>query len=221
MFMEIINLDPRDCTRWKYADRNHFEFGDTEALALDIQTNGQINPVFVRKISNDPQFKYEVIAGSRRLKACLSANIKMSAILVDVPDDKAATIQIKENEQVPLSEYSKGLAFDKLKKDNKLTQEQLASLACCSRKKIFSLLTFAQVDPKIWQAVGNMSKVSAKSSETILAISKKSPEHKEALIEIAEEIKKGAGYKRIEQLVNAILLGATHTGEEEQITSKS
>ena len=66
-----------------------------------------------------------------------------------------------------------------------------------------------------------MSKVSAKSSETILAISKKSPKHKEALIEIAEEIKKGAGYKRIEQLVNAILLGATHTGEEEQITSKS
>ncbi|MCC8417247.1 MAG: hypothetical protein LN588_01735 [Rickettsia endosymbiont of Bryobia graminum] len=66
-----------------------------------------------------------------------------------------------------------------------------------------------------------MSKVSAKSSETILALSKKSSEHKEALIEIAEEIKKGTGYKRIEQLVNAIISGNTHTGEEEIITSKS
>jgi len=27
--MQIIKLDPRDCTRWKYADRSPFEFGDT------------------------------------------------------------------------------------------------------------------------------------------------------------------------------------------------
>ena len=26
--MEIIKIDPSLCTRWKYADRNSFEFGD-------------------------------------------------------------------------------------------------------------------------------------------------------------------------------------------------
>ena len=35
--MEVIEIDPRLCTRWKYADRNSFEFGDTNILAEDIK----------------------------------------------------------------------------------------------------------------------------------------------------------------------------------------
>ena len=40
--MEIIEVDPRVCKRWQYADRNSFEFGDTNILAEDIKRNGQI-----------------------------------------------------------------------------------------------------------------------------------------------------------------------------------
>jgi ParB family chromosome partitioning protein len=66
-----------------------------------------------------------------------------------------------------------------------------------------------------------MSKVSARSAETILALSKKSITHKEALIEIAEEIRKGAGSVRIEKLVNEILNGEFGKEEEEIITNTS
>ncbi len=38
--MEIIKIDPSLCTRWKYADRNSFEFGDINLLAEDIKLNG-------------------------------------------------------------------------------------------------------------------------------------------------------------------------------------
>jgi ParB family transcriptional regulator, chromosome partitioning protein len=219
--MQVIQIDPRDCTRWLYADRSNFEFGNTDALAQDIKQNGQINPIFVRKIHDNPKFKYEVIAGSRRLRACLNANLMIDAIIIDVNDDKAALIQLKENDKLPLSEFSKSIAFAKLKKDKKLTQEQLAQIAGYSRKKIFSLLSFAKVDQKIWDAVGNMSKVSAKSSETILYISKKSQEHKDALIEIADEIKKGAGHRRIERMVAQIISGKSKSVEPELILSTS
>lgn len=219
--MQIEILDPRDCTRWKYTDRSSFEFGDTNALAEDIAANGQINPIFVRPLAGNSKFKYEVIAGSRRLQACLNANLMINAIIADVPDSKAATIQIKENEQIPLSEFSKGIAFSKLKDDNKLTQEQLAEIIGCSRKKVHSLLAFAKVDNKVWQAVGNMSKVSAKSAEVILALSKKSDAHKEALIEIAEEIKKGAGHRRIAKMIEDILSSGTKRIDEELIKSTS
>ena len=64
-----------------------------------------------------------------------------------------------------------------------------------------------------------MSKVSARSAETILALSKKSTAHKEALIEIAEEIRKGAGSVRIEKLVDEILNGEFSNQEEEIITN--
>ena len=219
--MKIETLDPRDCTRWKYADRSSFEFGDTNALAEDIRANGQINPVFVRPLVDNPKFKYEVIAGSRRLQACLNGNLMINAIITDASDDKAATIQIKENDQIPLSEFSKGIAFSKLKKDSKFTQEQLAEVIGCSRKKVFSLLAFAKVDKKIWDAVANMSKVSAKSAETILALSKKSNAHKEALIEIAEDIRKGAGYRRIEQMVSNIVAGGSNDADEGLVQNAS
>ncbi len=69
---------------------------------------------------------------------------------------------------------------------------------------------FAKIDKAIWNAVANMSKVSAKSAETIYRLSKKSQAYKNALIEIAEEIRKGAGSRRIEQFVNELILGEEH-----------
>ena len=217
--MEVIEIDPRLCTRWKYADRNSFEFGDTNILAEDIKRNGQITPVFVRTLKDNGKFKYEIIAGSRRLQACLAADLPLKAILTNVTDAEAATIQIKENEQIGLSEYSRGMSFAKLKQDGKLTQEQLAEIAGCSRKKIQNLLAFEKIDKAIWNAVTNMSKVSARSAETILALSKKSTAHKEALIEIAEEIKKGAGSIRIEKLVDEILNSESGKQEKQIITN--
>ena len=219
MFMEIIEIDPRVCKRWQYADRNSFEFGDTNILAEDIKRNGQLTPVFVRTLKDNGKFQYEVIAGSRRLQACLAADLPIKAILTNVTDVEAATIQIKENEQIGLSEYSRGLSFAKLKQDGKLTQEQLAEIAGCSRKKIQNLLAFEKIDKAIWNAVTNMSKVSARSAETILALSKKSTAHKEALIEVAEEIRKGAGSVRIEKLVDEILNSEFAKEEEEIITN--
>ena len=35
--MEVIKVDPRECTKWKYADRSFFEYGDPNILAEDIR----------------------------------------------------------------------------------------------------------------------------------------------------------------------------------------
>ena len=220
LVMEIIKIDPHLCTRWKYADRNSFEFGDINLLAEDIKRNGQINPIYVRPIKDDSKFKYEVIAGSRRLQACLTANLPIDAIVVETSDAEAATIQIKENEKLALSEYSKGLSYAKLQRDGKLTQEQLAKIVGCSITKMQNYLAFAKIDQDIWNAVSNMGRVSARAADTILALSKKSLAHKKAIIEIAEEIRKGAGTRRIEKLVNSII-NTKDSLKEELITLPS
>lgn len=216
--MQIVNLDPRDCTRWKLADRSSFEFGDTNLLAEDIKRNGQIEAVFVRQLKKG-KFKYEVIAGSRRFQACLNANLPLKAIITDMSDIQAAITQIKENENLTISDYSKGISYAKLHKELNISQTKLAELIGCTRYKIINYLYFAKIDQSIWDAVSNMSKVSAKSAETIYLLSKKSNQHKEALIDIAEEIKKGAGSRRIEQLVNNIVLGEKQTYSDDTIQS--
>lgn len=216
--MQVVTIDPRECIRWKLADRNSFEFGDTNFLAEDIRRNGQIEPVFVRKL-NSGKIKYEVIAGSRRFQACLNANLSLKAIVTDISDIEAAIIQIKENENLTISEYSKGISYSKLQKELNISQTKLAELVGCTRHKIISYLYFSKIDQSIWNAVANMSKVSAKSAKTIYLLSKKSQQHKEALIDIAEEIKKGAGSRRIERLVNNIVLGEKQTYSDETIQS--
>lgn len=122
-------------------------------------------------------------------------------------DEEAAIIQAKENDKSPVSEYSKGLVLTKLQKDNNYTQQKLSELTGISRRKIQNLLCYAKVDEEIWNAVANMAKVSPKSAEAIYTLSQKSNEHKKALIEIAEDIRKGAGAKRIEKLISEIVLG--------------
>jgi len=216
--MEIIKIDPRDCVRWKFANRSSFEFGDINLLVEDIKRNGQIEPVFVRKLDNN-KFKYEVIAGSRRFQACLNANLMLKAVICNVSDIEASIIQIKENANLELCDYSKGISYTRLQKELNISQKKLAEITGCSIRKIENLLYFAKTDQSIWDAVYNMSKVSAKSAETIYLISKKSQRHKDALIEIAEDIRKGAGNKRIKLLVNNIILGKKITANDEFIQS--
>ena len=33
--MEVIKVDPRECTTWKYADRSFFEYGDPNRQIQD------------------------------------------------------------------------------------------------------------------------------------------------------------------------------------------
>ncbi len=207
--MKIFTLNPRDCTRWHYADRSSFEFGDISALAEDIKRNGQIEPVLVRK-SKDNHYQYEIIAGSRRWKACLEADLQLKAILHDVSDEQASIIQIKENQSLDLCDYSKGIYYAKILQDQKMTQEKLTQNINLSRRKLQNFLCFNKVPQAIWDAVGNISRVSSRTAYTIYTLSK-NQQCIPILIELADEIRKGIGSIRLENLVNQILSGKDST----------
>jgi len=210
--MKIILVDPHVCTRWQYADRSPFEFGNIPILAEDLQRNGQIEPAIIR-LSKNPKAKYEIIAGSRRWKACLEAGIELKATLLDIDDEEASIIQIKENQGLDICDYSKGIYYDKLLADNKITQDKLAQNINISRQKLQHFLSFSKVPQVIWDTVGNMSKVSYRTASTIYTLSQKGEHVIHILINLAEEIRKGIGCTKLENLVNQILLG----DEPEQI----
>ncbi len=208
--MKIIEINPAKCRRWRYADRSAFEFGDTNALASDIKKNGQIEAVLVREIKEASPYKYEIIAGSRRHKACLDNHLMLKAIVHNVNDEQASFFQYKENDKTPICDYSKGIHIDGLVKKNITTVAKLASQLGCSKKKIYRLMRFAKVPGTVWEAVGNMTKVSSRAADTIATLCAKGDVYVQALIEIAEEIREGAGSQKIEKLV----VEALHGGEQ-------
>ena len=46
--IQILNVDPSTCKRWKFADRIEADFFKIEELAEDILKNGQINHFHLR-----------------------------------------------------------------------------------------------------------------------------------------------------------------------------
>ena len=218
--MEFEIIDPNECIRWEYADRSHFEYGNLWVLAEDIRSNGQIEPVIVRK-SKNTNYKFELITGSRRWKACLEYGLQLKVSIVDYNDTMAAVAQIRENEKQGLCDYSKGMSYAKLIEDNTFTHGELANILHFSKAKLHNFLAFAKIPQEIWTAVGNMSKVTSKSASAIYSISKKGKPYIKALIEIAEEIRTGAGHGKIEKLVNNIILGELRVEEKEELITLS
>lgn len=200
--MQVVEADPKKCIRWKLADRSGFEFGDIYALAGDIKKNGQIEPVLIRPYQGKEEgISYEVIAGSRRWRACLEANLPLKALLQEFSDEEAAIAQIKENQQVSICDYSKGIYYSKLIKEKTMTIAKLAECVGCSKAKIENFLSFERVPTEVWAAVGNLSRVSSRTAATIHALAQKGELYVEGLIEVAEDIRKGTGCKLIEKKV--------------------
>ena len=81
---------------------------------------------------------------------------------------------------------------------------------------VFSLdnyLAFEKVPYAIWEAVSNLSRVSSRSAATIHSLSKKGDAYKAALIDLADDIRKGAGSKTIERKVLEEINGTDGTIE--------
>jgi len=203
---KIINIDPKHCRRWAYADRSDFEMGDLFKLAQDIRENGQIEPVVVRP-TGDKDTLYEVITGSRRFEAARSGDLSLRARVVNLSDGQAFVAQVKENQKEGISDYSKGIFYSRLLEGKKATKAEILSVAQISRTQLDRFLTFKKVPEVIWRSVGNISKVSVRAAQTIFLLSKKGEAFVEALLEISDEIKKGAGSRRIDEMVGEIIQG--------------
>jgi ParB family transcriptional regulator, chromosome partitioning protein len=77
--------------------RRYFDQEKLESLANSIKEVGLLEPIVVRDIGNG---KYELIAGERRLKACIIAKVENIAVnIIQCDDNIASRIRLIENLQ--------------------------------------------------------------------------------------------------------------------------
>jgi ParB family transcriptional regulator, chromosome partitioning protein len=206
----IVQLDANDIDTWEFRDRKLFELGDIEELAKSIDERGQVQPIVVVKSSGEfkpkdyHDAKYVVIAGYRRWMACKTHGLPVQAVVREFSFGQAIACLVSENEKENVSEYSKGFFYQSLLQAEKLTREQLSHKLGISPSVLSNYLAFVKVPDEVWEAVGDLSLISANTAATIRSIANKGPLHVEALIAIADKIAKGYGEKRIRQLVEGI-----------------
>lgn len=110
-----------------YQPRKFFNEEAIEELSKSIKVYGIIQPLSVRRVSED---KFELIAGERRLRAAKKAGLQeVPVIIVDVSNKDSAAIALLENiQREDLNFLEEAEAYYNLIKEHNYTQEQLSEI---------------------------------------------------------------------------------------------
>jgi ParB family chromosome partitioning protein len=109
-----------------YQPRKQFKSEDMLSLADSIKENGVLQPLICRHINNSDY--YEVVAGERRLRASILANLQtVPCVIIDCDYQDSAVFSILENiQRSDLDFFEEAQAISQLINHFGLTQEQIA-----------------------------------------------------------------------------------------------
>ncbi|QIR16037.1 ParB/RepB/Spo0J family partition protein [Shewanella aestuarii] len=136
---ELIHLDLDLLQPGKYQPRKDMSPEALEELAESIRSQGVIQPIVVRKVSDN---KYEIIAGERRWRASQLAKLdKVPCLIKQVADEAAVAIALIENiQREDLNAMEEAVALQRLLSEFELTHQQVADAVGKSRASVSNLL---------------------------------------------------------------------------------
>jgi ParB/RepB/Spo0J family partition protein len=111
---------------------------DVDRLARSLERNGQLSPVRVRQSSRH-QDKFELVFGHRRVAAArkLGWNSIRAELVSSASDQIAAVESLIENlERKDISDYEKGIIFERIKREFDLSFAEIGRMIGLSRQHI-------------------------------------------------------------------------------------
>ncbi len=125
----------------KFQPRRIFDEDSLQDLTNSIKERGIIQPIIVRKSSDDSS-KYEIIAGERRWLAAQNAGLhEVPIVITDADDLKSLEFAIIENVQRnDLNVIEEALGYQRLIKEFSYDQEKVAQFIGKSRSHIANFL---------------------------------------------------------------------------------
>lgn len=132
----------------RYQPRREFAKEALEDLANSIRTQGIINPIVVRLISEN---HYEIIAGERRWRAAQLATLNEVPVLIkEISDETALAISLIENiQRQDLNPLEEAEGIQRLINEFKLTHQEIAKTLGRSRTTITNLLRLLSLAPQV------------------------------------------------------------------------
>lgn len=95
---QIVQVPTEKLLPNPYQPRKQFKSEDMLSLADSIKENGVLQPLICRQINNSDYF--EVVAGERRLRASILANLQtVPCVVIDCDCESSAVYSILENIQ--------------------------------------------------------------------------------------------------------------------------
>ena len=138
MMLKVEQLRPG-----KYQPRSHMDEDALQTLASSIKTQGIMQPILVRHLSQyGDEDQYEIIAGERRWRASKMAGLAEVPVLVrDIPDESALAMALIENiQRENLNALEEAQGIKRLIDEFEMTHEKAAEAVGRSRVAVSNLL---------------------------------------------------------------------------------
>ncbi len=183
----------------RYQPRHQFNEDAIKELASSIKEKGIIQPLLVRPTDEGA---YELIAGERRFRASKLLGLKkVPVVMRDVSDEDSLELALIENiQRENLSPIEEALAYQRLTKEFKLTQEQVSEKVGKKRATISNILRLLSLPEEIQNFI-QTDQVSMGHARAILSLPSEKQQKDFALRVIAE----GLSVREVERMVTDIL----------------
>ena len=152
----VNKLSIGEIIRNKYQPRKHFNQEDLDELTNSIKELGIIQPIIVRK-SSDQKFKYEIIAGERRWLAAQNAGLHEVPVVITEADDlKSLEFAIVENVQrIDLNVIEEAQGYQRLIDDFSYDQNKVAQFIGKSRSHVSNCLRLLNLPSEVVDLIKN------------------------------------------------------------------
>lgn len=132
--------------------RREFDPVALQELADSIAEIGIIQPITLRQLSED---SYQIIAGERRYRASIQAGLKsIPAYIRTADDENVMEMALIENiQREDLNPIEEAQAYQRLIKDYRLKQDEVAEKVSKSRAAITNSLRLLKLDERVQEMV--------------------------------------------------------------------
>jgi len=191
-----------------FQPRLSFDPEALEELADSIRSLGLIQPITVRKISDD---RYQIISGERRFRACKLCGMDMiPAYIKDTNDQGMLEMAIVENVQrEDLDPIETALGYQRLIDECKLTQEQMAIRVGKKRASVTNYLRLLRLPAKVQHDI-KVGLLSVGHAKVILGV--EDPDIQEQLCDLV--VSNGLSVRQLEDKVRRLSQAPSAKEEE-------
>jgi ParB family transcriptional regulator, chromosome partitioning protein len=135
-----------------FQPRTNFDEEALKELAISIRELGIIQPITLRKISEN---KYQIIAGERRFRAAKIAGLtKIPSFIREAGDESMLEMALVENiQREDLDAIEVALSYQRLIEECKLTQENLSDKVGKKRSTISNYLRLLKLPAVVQKAI--------------------------------------------------------------------
>ncbi|TCK82664.1 ParB/RepB/Spo0J family partition protein [Albibacterium bauzanense] len=189
--IEDIEVNP-------FQPRTEFDSQALEELAESIRLQGLIQPITVRRMSNN---SYQLISGERRLRASkLAGLVEIPAYVRSANDQQMLEMALIENiQRENLNAIEVALSFQRMIDECNLKQEELGERVSKNRSTVTNYLRLLRLPPSIQASIrdGKISMGHARALVNVAEVEKQLFIHQEI-------IKKGLSVRKVEELVRML-----------------